>query len=93
MSDEFGGDIITITDEDGKDYVLEHLDTLEMNGVFYMAFLPADVDPESDDYGMVIMKTESDNGEEYLVVPDDEETEQVYQAFMERLFGEEEEDD
>ena len=29
MSEEFGPDFITVTDEDGNDFELEHLDTLE----------------------------------------------------------------
>ena len=29
MSEEFGPDFITVTDEDGNDFELEHLDTLD----------------------------------------------------------------
>ena len=29
MSEEFGPDFITVTDEDGNEFELEHLDTLE----------------------------------------------------------------
>lgn len=38
MSEEFGPDFITVTDEDGNEFELEHLDTLEYNGQTYMAF-------------------------------------------------------
>ena len=31
MSDAYGGDLITITDPEGNDYELEHLDTIEMD--------------------------------------------------------------
>ena len=41
MSEAFGPDFITITDEDGAEFELEHLDTLEYNGQVYMAFFPA----------------------------------------------------
>ena len=41
MSEEFGPDFITVTDEDGNDFELEHLDTLEYNNEVYMAFFPA----------------------------------------------------
>ena len=37
MSEEFGPDFITITDEDGNDIELEMLDALEHNGQTYMA--------------------------------------------------------
>ncbi|MCC8122375.1 MAG: DUF1292 domain-containing protein, partial [Oscillospiraceae bacterium] len=46
-SDEFGADFITITDEDGNEFELEHLETLEYNGQIYMAFFPA-VDSDAD---------------------------------------------
>ena len=29
MSDDYGSDFITVTDEDGNDFELEHLGTLE----------------------------------------------------------------
>jgi hypothetical protein len=38
MSEEFGSDFITITDDDGNQYELEHLDTLEIDGVFIWPF-------------------------------------------------------
>ena len=91
MSEEFGSDFITITDDDGNQYALEHLDTLEIDGVFYLAFLPADVDEDDERYGIIIMKQETENGESYLVVPGDEELDFAYQRFMERLFEDEDE--
>jgi len=96
MSEEFGGDLISISDEEGNSYELEHLDTIELDGVFYLAFLPADLEEDDERYGIVILKTEQDeNGEEYLVNPSDDETEAAYEKFMERLFAddENEEDD
>lgn len=89
MSEEFGSDFITITDDDGNQYELEHLDTLEIDGVFYLAFLPADIDEDDERYGIIIMKQETEDGESYLVVPEDEELDFVYQRFMERLFEDE----
>ena len=41
MSEEFGPDFITVTDEDGNEFELEHVDTLDYNGQTYMAFFPA----------------------------------------------------
>ena len=48
MSEEFGPDFITITDEDGSEFELEHLDTLEYNGQVYMAFFPTLEGEEGD---------------------------------------------
>ena len=61
MSEEFGPNFITVTDEDGNDIELELLDVLEHKGQTYMAFFPAvpeeEADEDSDDYGMVILKS------------------------------------
>ena len=32
MSDEYGGNFVSLTDEDGNEIELEHLDTNEHNG-------------------------------------------------------------
>lgn len=103
MSEEFGPDFITLTDEDGNDIELEHLDTLEYNGQVYMAFFPVveegdedeveDVDLD-EDYGLIILKVIEENGEELLSTLDNEdELELVYQAFMDALFDEDETED
>lgn len=105
MSEAFGPDFITITDEDGNEFELEHLDTLEYNGETYMAFFPAvpededegegetpqDVDLD-DEYGLIILKIAHEDGEEQLSTLDsEEELDLVYQQFMELLFQDDEE--
>ena len=102
MSEEFGPDFITITDEDGNEFELEHLDTLEYNGQTYMAFFPAvqgedgdelveDIDLD-EEYGLIILKVVEADGEEQLSTLDsEEELELVYQQFMDTLFADEEE--
>lgn len=94
MSDEYGSDFITISDEEGNQFELEHLDTIEYNNNTYMAFIPADKGPNDsspdEDYGLIILKVIEENGEEILSTLDsEEELENVYQSFMERLFDEE----
>ena len=95
MSDEYGGNFISVTDEDGKEIVLEFVDALEYNGVLYQAFFPAETEDESDqtpeeDTGLVILKVIEENGEELLSTLDsDEELDAVYERFMEALFSEE----
>lgn len=98
MSEEFGPNFITVTDEDGNDIELELLDVLEHKGQTYMAFFPAvpedEADEESDDYGMVILKSIQENGEELLSTLDsEEELTEVYDLFMELLFQDEEEEE
>ena len=66
MSEEFGPNFITLTDEDGNDIELE--------------------------YGLVILKSVMENGEELLSTLDsDEELDKVYDLFMEQILSDEEE--
>ncbi|MGM9521859.1 MAG: DUF1292 domain-containing protein [Oscillospiraceae bacterium] len=89
MSDGFGKDVYTISDDEGNNYELEHLDTIEMDGVFYLAFLPVD---GGEDSGMVILKSEKgEDGDDYLVIPDEDEEERAYERFMQELFQDEDE--
>ncbi len=92
MGDEFGPDFISVTDEDGNELELEFLDALEYNGVQYMAFFPADADAQEgpeEEVGIVILKSITENGEEFLSTPDtDEELDTVYQLFMDQIFAE-----
>lgn len=94
MSEEFGPNFITVTDEDGNDIELELLDVLEHKGQTYMAFFPAvlEEDEDSDEDGLVILKSIRENGEELLSTLDsEEELTEVYELFMAELFEDEEE--
>lgn len=96
MSDEFGPNFITVTDEDGNDIELEYVDALEHNGVTYMAFFPTAESEEeaenSEDFGLVILKSVQENGEEFLVTPDsEEELNEIYDLFTQQLLEDEEE--
>ena len=99
MSEEFGPDFVTVIDEDGNEFELEHVDTIEYKGQVYMAFFPADTGEkddsgEEDEEGLIILKVIVENGEEQLSTLDsEEELEEVYDQFMEHLFQEEETDE
>ena len=69
MSDDYGSDFITVTDEDGNDFELEHLGTLEYQGGTYMAFVPADMDEEDEDFGLILLRVLEENGEQLLADP------------------------
>ncbi len=86
MSEEYGNNFVVLTDENGKEIELEHLDTVEYNGQTYMAFIPAEMDVE-EAYELLIMKIElEEDGEEALVTLDDEdEVAEMFQIFSERL--------
>lgn len=93
MDEEFGASFITIEDDEGNEFELEHLGTVEFEGSEYMVFLPADMDEDDPDYGFIILKVEEVDGEEQFVsVDDDDELQRVYDYYMEQVFSEEEED-
>jgi hypothetical protein len=90
MSEEYGNDFITLTDEEGNQIELEHLDTLEYNGETYMAFVEAVDTPEQalaeDSTELVVLKVAEENGEEILVTVDnDDELEAVFDLVVARL--------
>ena len=86
MSDEYGSDFLTITDEEGNEFELEHLDTIEVDDQIYMAFLPADMDESDEDYGIVILKAYEEGEEDVLLSINDEiELNNIYERFMERF--------
>ena len=95
MSEEFGADFVTIVDDDGQEFELEVLDTMDYNGGTFMAFLPADMDENDPDYGIVILRVvEDENGEElYESIDDEQELQDVYEHFMVLLFDDEDEEE
>lgn len=95
MSEDYGSDFITVTDDEGNDFELEHLGTLERQGSTYMAFVPADMDEDDEDFGLILLRVmEDENGEQLLADIDDEtELNDVYEQFMEELFDDEDEEE
>ena len=87
MSEEYGNDFVTLIDEDGNEVEFEHIDTVEYEGVTYLAFIPA------EDAEVVIMQVVTDeNGEELLEgVEDDDIADAVFNIVMERAEAEDEE--
>lgn len=86
----FGNDIVTLSDEDGKEYSFEILDAIETDTGRYLAMLPYFADPKDrlDDSGeLVLVKVfEDENGEEYFEdIPDDDEYDTVADLFIDRL--------
>ena len=78
MSEEYGDNFITMVDENGEEFVLELLETIEYKDKTYTAFLPADIDENGD--------------EVFDTIDDDEELNDVYEQFMRILFDDEDEE-
>ena len=90
--DQYGSDFITITDEDGTEYELEVLSTLEYNGNTYVAVIPAAESQDALQLEVSILKSVEEDGEPILcAIEDQEELEAVYDLIMDALY--EEEDD
>lgn len=90
MSDHYGSDFITITDEDGTEFELEVLSTIEYNGCEYLAVTLAGLE-EGEDASIDLLKSVDEDGESILCAIEDEaELEAVYQLMMDSLYEEEE---
>ena len=91
MSDnkEYNPDIITLADDDGKEYSFEILDAIETDEARYLALLPTFNDPQKlleADGELVIVKVGEEDGEEYFYeIEDDDEYETIADAFVDRL--------
>ena len=88
-SEEYNPDIITLADDDGKEYTFEVLDAIETDSGRYLALLPQYDDPKKmlEDSGeLVIVKVGEEDGDEYFYeIEDDDEYETVADAFVDRL--------
>ena len=93
MEDQFGSDFITIVDEDGTEYELEVLSTLEYNGASYLAVVPAGESLEELELEVSILKSTEEDGEAILsVIEDEAELEAVHDILMDSLYEEDEEE-
>lgn len=85
MSEELGNNYVVLTDEDGNEVEFEHIDTVELDGQIYLAFIPAELNVE-DEAEVVILKIAEENGDEILVSVDDEaEADKIFEIVMQRV--------
>ncbi|MFI3313945.1 MAG: DUF1292 domain-containing protein [Eubacteriales bacterium] len=90
MAQEYGDDLITITDEDGMEYELEILCSMEYNNETYLALVPSN-SADDEEIEVSILKVVNENDEDMLVaVENQEELEAVYSAIMDKLYEEDE---
>ena len=95
MSEAFGDDYITIIDDDGQEFELEVLDSMDYKDQTFVAFLPANMDENDPDYGIIILRSVLDeNGDElFESIDDDDELQDVYEHFSVLLFDDEEDEE
>jgi uncharacterized protein YrzB (UPF0473 family) len=89
MNNEYNPDIITLSDDNGKEYSFEALDAIETDEARYLALLPTFEDPKKmleADGELVIVKVGEEDGEEYFYeIEDDDEYETIADTFVDRL--------
>ena len=89
MAEEYNPDIITLEDDDGKEYTFEVLDRIETDDSRYIALLPVFDNAQDmlDDSGeLVVLKVNEENGEEFFEeIEDDDEYDMIADAFTDRL--------
>jgi uncharacterized protein YrzB (UPF0473 family) len=90
LEEDYGADIVTLTDEDGNETEFELVDTLDTDDGSYVALIsvPGE-DPDAylqSDGNLVILKYVTIDGEEMLsTIEDDAEYEKVEDIFVTRL--------
>ncbi|MEE1185914.1 MAG: DUF1292 domain-containing protein [Acutalibacteraceae bacterium] len=88
-NEEYSPYILSLTDEDGKEFTFEVLDDIDFEDERYMALLPQYDDPvkmlESSGE-LVILKIVTEDGEDaFIEIEDDDEYERVASIFTDRL--------
>jgi len=78
---EFSPDIITLTDEDGKNVDFEVITKLDIEENEYVIVLPIE-DEALEEEGIILKITKLENGEEgFITVEDDDEYQTVVDAY------------
>ena len=93
MDNQYGSDFMTIVDEDGTEYELEVLSSLDYNGCTYLAVIPAGLE-DGEDAEVSILKSVDEDGESILeAIEDQQELETVYEMIMDQLYEEDQEEE
>ena len=98
MKDEFAPDLLTLTDEDGKELEFEILDIIETEDGRFYALLPTfETEDDEDDGGYYILKEEEIDGEMQLSEVDDEELldslAEIFDAHFEEFYSGEDDEE
>lgn len=89
QENDYDFDIITVTDDDGKEHQFEEIDRIETEDAKYVALLPVLESAEEileDDGDVIVLKVIEENGETYLQqIEDEEEFADISDIFQERI--------
>lgn len=94
MADEIfsENDLVTVVDDDGKEYMFEELDRIETeDGNKYVALIPVledEIEILDDDGDVLILKVLEENGENFLIqIEDEDEFNEIGNIFEDRLIA------
>lgn len=98
MKEDFGSDFMTIVDEDGTEFEIEILCTVDYNGATYHAAILAGEEYESLDilsnHVAILKSVEEDEGDPILCAIEDEaELEAVNELIMDQLYADQDTSD
>lgn len=86
MGEDERDDIVVLIGEDGEEVEFEHLDTIEMNGNEYVILLPLDGQDDEVDEVVILKVDHNEDGEDaFVTVDDEEELNEVFEEFKERM--------
>lgn len=87
-NEELDGNIIKLTDEEGKENSFEFLDIIEYDGEQYVILLPAEEVENVSEGEVVILRieeTEDEETESYVSVENEEILNKVFEIFKEKF--------
>ena len=90
---DFGPDYLTLIDEEGVEYEVEVLGTVEVGGKDYIALCDAGLPDDAEALEITIMQAvrNEDDTVDFVAVEDEDEIERAYAAFLDEI--EDDEDD
>lgn len=87
-AEDYGPDLITLEDENGRECTFEVVDATDVKDVHYLAVVPCAQEPENlnEEAVLIIMRVGTDDQGEYMdIVDDDDELYEVSKVFEKRL--------
>ena len=93
MNEDNGINFVSLIDEAGNTVDLEIIETFDYKDRTFTAFLPMDVPKDSPDYGLVFLENLYEDDEVVFDTINDMDEMEVYEAYQQLIFSQEEEDE
>ena len=78
--------LVDLFDDEGNKQTVEHLDTVQVDGVDYVICIPYKEEEDDEVDQVIILKMEYDENDDYILVPEEdlEVLDRAYEIFKER---------